>query len=62
LRGVVKDITPAGALWRVTVDVGFDLVALLTKPAIEDMHLQPGSEIFAAFKAAAVHLIAKPGV
>lgn len=60
LRGVVKDITPAGALWRVTVDVGFDLVALVTKPAIEDMHLQPGSEVFAAFKAAAVHLIAKP--
>lgn len=60
LHGVVKDITPAGALWRVTVDVGFDLVALLTKPAIDDMHLRTGSEVFAAFKAAAVHLIPKP--
>jgi molybdate transport system ATP-binding protein len=60
LHGVVKDITPAGALWRVTVDVGFDLVALLTRPAIEDMRLRPGSEVFAAFKAAAVHLIPKP--
>jgi molybdopterin-binding protein len=44
----------------VTVDVGFDLVALLTRPAIEDMRLRPGSEVFAAFKAAAVHLIPKP--
>ena len=57
LRGVVKEIAPAGALWRVTVDVGFDLVALLTRSAIEDMHLNTGSEVFAAVKAAAVHLI-----
>jgi len=61
LQGVIKEIVPAGALWRVTMDVGFDLVALLTHTAIEDMRLEQGSTVFAAFKAAAVHLIPKAG-
>jgi len=59
LRGVVKEISPAGMLWKVIVDVGTDVVAFLTRQAIEDMGLTPGSEVYAVFKASAVHLIAR---
>lgn len=59
LRGVVCDIVPAGSLWKVTVNVGCDLVALVTRQALEDLSLANGSEVFAVFKASAVHLIAR---
>jgi molybdopterin-binding protein len=59
LLGAVKEIVPAGALWRVTLDVGFDLAALLTRQAIDDLRLAPGSSVYAAFKASAVHLIGR---
>ena len=59
LRGVVKEIAPGGTLWRVTVDVGTDVVALLTRQALDDMGLTTGSEVYAVFKASAVHLIGR---
>jgi molybdopterin-binding protein len=59
LRGVIREIAPAGLLWKVTVDVGCDLAALVTRQALEDMTLSVGSEVFAVFKASAVHLIAR---
>ena len=61
LRGVVREIAPAGPVWRVTVDVGCDLVALVTRPALEDLNLTVNSEVFAVFKASAVHLIGRQG-
>jgi molybdate transport system ATP-binding protein len=57
LQGVVKEIVCSGPLWKVTVDVGTDVVALLTRQAMEDMALRTGSEVYAVFKASAVHLI-----
>ena len=57
LRGVIVRITPAGHQARVAVDCGFPLIALITKQSLEDLALQPGQEIVAAFKAHAVHLI-----
>jgi molybdate transport system ATP-binding protein len=59
LRGIVKEISPAGTLWKVVVDVGADLVALLTRQALEDMSLKAGAEVYAVFKASAVHLIGR---
>jgi molybdate transport system ATP-binding protein len=59
LKGVIKDISPSGMLWKVTVDVGTDVVAFLTRQAIDDMGLTPGSEVYAVFKASAVHLIGR---
>jgi molybdate transport system ATP-binding protein len=59
LQGVVKEIVTAGTLWKVTVDVGTDIVALLTRQALEDMALREGSEVHAVFKASAVHLIGR---
>jgi molybdate transport system ATP-binding protein len=59
LRGAVIAVVPAGVLTRVIVDVGFELVALVTRQAVEDLQLAAGAEVFAVFKASAVHLIAK---
>ncbi|MDP9180982.1 MAG: ABC transporter ATP-binding protein [Chloroflexota bacterium] len=57
LCGRVVRATPFGPYVRVEVDVGFALVALITKQSLEDLALMPGSEVLATFKASAVHLI-----
>ncbi len=43
--------------YKLTLDCGFNLVAFVTKQSIENLDLKAGKEIFAAFKATAVHLI-----
>jgi molybdate transport system ATP-binding protein len=57
LRGTVGEIVPAGVLTKVVVDVGFELVALVTRQAVADLELVKGVTVFAVFKASAVHLI-----
>ena len=57
LRGSIAEVAPAGVLTKVTVDVGFQLVALVTRQAVADLELIKGAEVFAVFKASAVHLI-----
>ena len=57
LRGTVAEIAPAGVLTKVVVDVGFELVALVTRQAVADLELVKGTEVIAVFKASAVHLI-----
>src|SRR5438477_23420 len=59
LRGTVVEIAPAGILTKVMIDVGFELVALVTRQAAADLQLTKGAGIFAVFKASAVHLIPK---
>ena len=61
LQGRVAEIVPAGVLTKVIINVGFELVALVTRQAIADLGLVKGSEVFAVFKASAVHLIPKAG-
>jgi len=57
LQGRVENIVPAGVLMKVMINVGFNIVALVTRQAIADLGLVNGSEVFAVFKASAVHLI-----
>ncbi len=57
LRGTVRELSPAGILTKVVVEAGFDLVALVTRQAIDDLALSPGAQVYAVFKASAVHLI-----
>lgn len=59
LQGFIREVVPAGTLWRVTLDVGCELVALVTRQALDDMGLTAGREVFAVFKASAVHLIGR---
>jgi molybdate transport system ATP-binding protein len=60
LVGAVVEVVPAGALSRVTVDVGFPIAALVTRPAAADLGVAPGERVAAVFKASAVHLIPHP--
>ena len=56
-RGQVTELAPAGAITRVTVDVrGLPIVAAVTTRSAQELGLAPGVEVFAAFKATAVHL------
>jgi len=57
LDAVVKRVVLSGAYVRVELDAGFPLVALITTPAREELGVEPGAAVAAAFKATAVHLI-----
>lgn len=58
LMGKVAKITPWGAHYRVALDCGGScLVAFITRPSFIDLELQEGIEVFASFKATAVHVI-----
>ncbi|GIX50549.1 MAG: ABC transporter ATP-binding protein [Limisphaera sp.] len=53
----VLRVDPAHPLWRVELDAGFPLTALVTRPACEELGLVPGRAVQAWIKAPAVHLI-----
>jgi molybdopterin-binding protein len=56
-RGRIAEVASSGALTRVTVDVNdTPLIAALTTRSAEELHLARGQEVFASFKAMAVHL------
>lgn len=56
-RGAVSEIAPAGAITRVTVDVGgTPIVAAVTTRSVDELGLARGREVVVAFKATAVHL------
>ncbi len=57
LAGPVARIDPVGPLVRVTVDVGFPLVAAITRPAVEELGLRTGVPVLAIVKAPAIHVI-----
>ncbi|HEX3203581.1 MAG TPA: ABC transporter ATP-binding protein [Nitrospiraceae bacterium] len=60
LVGTILGVTSTGALVRVDVDCGFPLSALVTRAAVEDLHLAVGTRIVAAIKAGAVHIVPHP--
>jgi molybdate transport system ATP-binding protein len=53
----VVGIETEGAVERVTIDCGFPLAALVTRQAREEMQLRTGSEVVAAIKATAIHVV-----
>lgn len=54
---IVHGVISMGALVRVDLESGFPLSAIVTRSALEDLHLAPGVKVVAAIKAGAVHLI-----
>ena len=56
-RARITRVTFIGPLSRVEMDCGFPLVALVTRISAEELNLQRGTEVHAAFKATAVHVI-----
>jgi tungstate transport system ATP-binding protein len=57
LAGRVVHVTPLGPLWRVRLDCGVLLTALVTRPAVTALALEPGVPVEVTFKATAVHLV-----
>jgi molybdate transport system ATP-binding protein len=57
LTGRVTSIQPEGGVVRVTVNCGFSLSALITRPACDELRLTQDSAVTAVVKATAVHLI-----
>jgi molybdate transport system ATP-binding protein len=60
LPGIVKSLTREGAIWRIELDCGFTLTALLTRQACEELALQEKDRVLAMIKATNVHLIPRP--
>jgi tungstate transport system ATP-binding protein len=53
----VTRVTSLGPLSRVEMDCGFRLVALVTRISAEELDLRAGREVYATFKATAVHVM-----
>jgi len=58
--GRVVQIAPLGPLYRVGVECGPRLTAMVTRPAVLALGLAPGAAVGVSFKATAAHLI-RPG-
>ncbi len=57
LRGRIVEVSTLGALARVTLDVsGVPIVAALTARSAQELALRDGDDVWASFKAMAVHL------
>ena len=57
LPATVSTLVPEGPLLRVILDCGFPLTAVITRPAAEQLGLQPGERLTALVKAPAIHLV-----
>lgn len=52
----IVEIVPWGHFSKVLLDAGIPLVALVTRQALDDMQMEPGKDVWAHFKTAAVHV------
>lgn len=59
LRGVVTQTHPEGPMLRVSLDCGFAITALVTRPSGRELAIAPGRSLVASIKAPAIHLIAR---
>lgn len=59
LPSTVTSVSAVGAVVRVDLDCGFPLAAYVTRPARDELALQPGRRVRAAIKSPAVHLVAR---
>ena len=57
LPSVVTAVSDEGTLVRVDLHAGFPLVAYVTRPALHDLGLAPGTRVDAVVKSPAVHLV-----
>ena len=57
LNAKISEIVDHGVMVHVKIDCGFPLVAMVTRGAREELHLEPGAPIVVAIKAGAVHLV-----
>lgn len=58
-QATIISITKRGLFCRVKLECGFPLTSFITNGSMEKLELAPGKQLFASFKASAVHLIRK---
>ena len=56
-RGKITRIAPAGPLIRIEMDCGFPLLGVVTKRSAQELDLTSGRQVYASFKATAIHII-----
>ncbi|RLS75302.1 MAG: molybdenum ABC transporter ATP-binding protein [Planctomycetota bacterium] len=57
LPATILSLTPEGPLVRVALECGFEITALVTRPASDELQLQCGDTVTAMLKTPAIHLI-----
>jgi tungstate transport system ATP-binding protein len=57
LKGKIVRILPMGPQFKITIDCGFNLSAIITTQSFKEMGIGIGSEVSATFKASAIHII-----
>lgn len=57
--GRITGVVSLGPLSRIEIDCGFRLMALVTRRSAEELGLEKGKRVYAAFKATAVHVLKK---
>jgi molybdate transport system ATP-binding protein len=57
LQARIASVEPQGAMFRVRLDCGFSLAALVTPASISELGLEPGQQVTAVLKVPAVHLV-----
>ena len=55
--GKITEISSMGPFLKLSLDCGFPVVSYLTREAFASLKLEQGKEVYASFKATAVHLI-----
>ncbi len=58
-RGTIIKAVLVGPMMRIKADCGFPLMAVITKRSAQELGLEAGSEVYASFKATAIHTIRK---
>ncbi|MBU2647329.1 ABC transporter ATP-binding protein [bacterium] len=56
-RGTITDLVPCAAGVEATVDIGFEISAMITRRSIERLSLEVGKQIYISFKATACRFI-----
>lgn len=60
-RGTISDIIPSSSGIEVVVDIGFELVALITRKSMERLSFSVGKSVYISFKATAARFIPRDG-
>jgi len=55
--GQITRVVSTGPLSRIEINCGFRLVSLVTKRSAEELALEKGKQVYATFKATAVHIL-----
>ncbi len=55
LRAYIVEVIPRGSFFKVALDAGINMTAIITRQALEELNLEPGQSVWVVFKTTAVH-------